>query len=85
MGITSLVIGILSILGVCISLIPFLNVLNCVGLPLGLLGAILGIAALISKRGSKGVAIAGITLSSLAILVGAIRFVISLLTTGGII
>ncbi|MFH2039162.1 MAG: hypothetical protein ABIJ65_06975 [Chloroflexota bacterium] len=85
MGITSLVIGILSILGVCISLIPFLNVLNCVGLPLGLLGAILGIAALISKRGSKGMAIAGITLSSLAILVGAIRFVISLLTTGGII
>ncbi len=85
MGIASLVIGILSILGVCISLIPFLNVLNCVGLPLGLLGAILGIAALISRRGSKGLAIAGITLSSLAILVGVIRFVISLITTGGII
>ena len=85
MGIASLVIGILSILGVCTSLIPFLNVLNCVGLPLGLLGAILGIAALFSKAGSKGIAIAGITLNSLAILVGAIRFVISLITTGGII
>ena len=85
MGIASLIIGILSLLGVCISLIPFLNVLNCFGLPLGLLGLILGIAALISKRGSNGMAITGIILNSLAILVGVIRFVISLLTTGGII
>jgi len=85
MGIASLIIGILSLLGVCISLIPFLNVLNCVGLPLGLLGVILGIAALVSKRGSNGLAITGIVLNGLAILVGVIRFVISLLTTGGII
>jgi hypothetical protein len=71
MGITSLIIGILSMLGVCISLIPFLNILNCVGLPLGLIGAIFGIAALVSNRGSKGLAISGIVLNGLAILIGA--------------
>jgi hypothetical protein len=85
MGIASMIIGIFSVLGVCVSLIPLLNVLNCVGLPLGLLGAILGIAALVSGRGSKGIAIAGITLNGLAILVGVVRFVISLVTTGGIV
>lgn len=52
---------------------------------LSLLGAILGLSALISKRGSKGSAIVGITLNSIAILVGVVRFVISLLTTGGLI
>lgn len=50
-----------------------------------LLGAILGIAALVSGRGSKGIAIAGIALNGLAILVGVVRFVISLVTTGGIV
>lgn len=85
MGIVSIIIGVLSVIGVCVSLIPLLNVLNCVGLPLGLLGAILGIAALVSRRGSKGLAIAGITLNSVAILVGVVRFVISLITTGGIV
>jgi hypothetical protein len=85
MGIASFIVGILSILGVCISLIPFLNVLNCVGLPLGLLGVILGIVGVVSKNESKGWAITGIVLNSLAILVGVVRFVISLVTTGGIL
>jgi len=66
-------------------LIPFLNVLNCIGLPLGLLGVIFGIAGLVSKKARKGLAITGVILNGLAILVGVIRFVISLLTTGGII
>jgi hypothetical protein len=85
MGIASLIIGIFSILGVCLSLIPLLNLLNCAGLPLGLLGLILGIAALVSGRGSKGLAIAGVTLNGFAFLVGIVRFIISLVTTGGIV
>lgn len=85
MGIVSTVIGVFSILGVCISLVPLLNILNCFGLPLGILGLIFGIAALISKRGSRTWAITGLILNGSAILVGIIRFVISLVTTGGIV
>jgi hypothetical protein len=85
MGITSLIIGILSSMGVCISLIPLLNFLNCIGLPLGLFGVILGVAALVSHHGSKGLAISGIVLNCLAILVGIVRFAISLITTGGLV
>ena len=43
MGIASFVIGILSGSGVCLSLVPLLNVLNCVSLPLASVGFVLGL------------------------------------------
>lgn len=86
MGIAALVLGILSITGVCVSLIPLLNVLNCFTLPLALIGAILGLADLVRKNDHpKGMAIGGLVLCSLALLVGGVRVIISLLTTGGIV
>jgi len=85
MGIASLVIGILSLTGVCVSLIPLLNVLNCIGVPVGLLGAILGVAALFSERENKWVAVAGLIFNGLALIIGVVRFLISLFTTGGIV
>jgi len=88
MGTTSLILGILSLMGVCISLIPLLNILNCITLPMALIGLILGIADMVRKKDQpkgKGAAIAGLTLNGLALLIGIIRVVISLLTTGGIV
>ena len=85
MGISSLIIGILTSISVCISLIPLLNILNCISLPLGLIGLILGIAAIVSHHAKNGIAIAGIILNGIALLVGTTRVVISLVTTGGII
>ncbi|GAB4404241.1 MAG: hypothetical protein OHK0052_26840 [Anaerolineales bacterium] len=88
MGIVSLVFGILTFLGVCLSLIPFLNILNCFTLPVALIGLLLGIADLLAnkeKEGSKGVAIAGVVLCSIALLLGGGRALLSLVTTGGIL
>jgi len=86
MGIASLILGILSFTGVCVSLIPLLNILNCITLPVALIGAILGLADLLNKddRG-KGAAIGGMILCGLALLIGGARAIISLLTTGGIV
>ena len=86
MGIVSLILGILSFIGVCISLIPLLNILNCITLPIALIGTILGLEDLRKKdNGRKGVAITGLILCGLALLVGGTRAIISLLTTGGIL
>ena len=86
MGITSLILGILSFTGVCVSLIPLLNILNCITLPIALIGAILGLADLISSKDERnGAAVGGLILCGLALLVGGARAIISLLTTGGIV
>jgi len=85
MGIASLILGILSLTGVCISLVPLLNILNCFTLPVALIGAILGLADLLREGKSKGAAITGLVLCGLALLIGGVRAIISLLTTGGIV
>ena len=85
MGIASLLLGILSFTGVCISLVPLLNVINCFTLPVALIGGIFGLADLLKNNARKGAAIAGSILCSLALLVGGARVVISLITTGGIL
>lgn len=85
MGIASLILGVLSFSGVCVSLIPLLNLLNCITLPVALIGAILGLADLLNQDGRKGAAIAGLILCGLALLIGGIRVIISLLTTGGLV
>ena len=86
MGIASLVLGVLTFTGVCVSLIPLLNILNCFTLPLALIGAALGVGELLSKNDrSKGMAVAGLVLCGLALLIGGVRALISLFTTGGIL
>jgi hypothetical protein len=88
MGCASLVLGILSLSGVLISLIPLLNVLNCVTLPMALTGAILGLVDLTRVRmpdEGRGAAVFGLILNGLALMIGMTRFLISIFTTGGII
>ncbi len=85
MGVASLILGILSFTGVCVSLIPLLNILNCITLPVALIGAILGLADLLNKEEGKGAAVAGMIMCCLALLIGGVRAVISLITTGGIV
>jgi len=88
MGIASLIIGILSVTGVCVSFVPLLNIANCITLPVALAGAILGFVDLIRPKQegeSRGAAVAGFVLCLLALIVGGARFLISVFTTGGIL
>jgi hypothetical protein len=88
MGCASLILGVLSLAGVLVALIPLLNVLNCIVLPTALLGAILALAGLISSQApgeGRGTAIFGLLINSIALLIGLVRFLISLFTTGGIL
>jgi hypothetical protein len=87
-GCASLILGILGLGGVLIALIPLLNLLNCIVLPIALLGLILGLAELVSYRApgeGRGAAIFGLLLNGLALLIGMVRFLVSFLTTGGIV
>jgi hypothetical protein len=77
MGIASFVIGLLSVLGVCLSFIPGLNLANCITLPIALIGLILGIVGLVQKNTGKTMAIIGLILNVLALIVGIVRVVIS--------
>lgn len=65
LSIAAMVLGILAILG---SLIPLLNLFSML---LALIGGVLGIVSLVRRMGGKGMAIAGVILSALA-LIGAI-------------
>ena len=91
MAIASLVIGILSLLGTCLALLPVVQVLNyCVNLPLSMLGVILASAHLIRMRTAsedpaRGVAIAGLVLNLLALVVVVVRILISLIFGAGIL
>jgi hypothetical protein len=75
MKVSSLIIGIFSILGMLLSLIPFLGALNWINIVLATLGLILGILGMKSTKvgQTKGTGIAGIVLCSIAIIVGIIR------------
>jgi hypothetical protein len=87
-GCASLILGILGLGGVLIALIPLLNLLNCIVLPIALLGLILGLAELVSYRApgeGRGAAIFGLLLNGIALLIGMVRFLVSFLTTGGIV
>jgi hypothetical protein len=87
-GCASVILGILGLGGVLIALIPLLNLLNCIVLPIALLGAILGLAELVSYRApgeGRGAAITGLLLNGVALMIGMVRFLVSFLTTGGIV
>jgi hypothetical protein len=88
MGCASLLLGIISLGGVLLGLVPLLNLLNCVILPVALVGAILGLVDLVRVKRpgeGKGQATFGLVLNGLALLIGTVRFFISLITTGGIV
>lgn len=80
MGIAGLIIGIFSIIGFFIGLIPFLGWFNWFNIPFALLGLILSIVG-ISTGNSRAAAITGIVLCGTAVFVGAFR----LLLGGGIL
>lgn len=88
MGCASVIIGVLSLAGVLVALIPLLNILNCIFLPTAMLGATLGLAELIGYRPpgeGRGAAIIGFLINGIALLIGLVRFLISFFTTGGIL
>jgi hypothetical protein len=87
-GCASLILGVIGLGGVLIALIPLLNLLNCIALPIAILGAILGLADLVSYRDpgqGKGAAVVGLVINGTALLIGLVRFMVSLFTTGGIV
>ena len=66
----ALVWGILAFAGFCVALIPCLGWMNWVTIPLGLIGVVIAVAAIsgASSRGqSAGPAVAGLVLSSIAV------------------
>lgn len=87
MGTASFVLSLIALLGVCASLVPLLNILNCVTLPLALLSAVLGLVRITAQNRSGSdysFGVAGLVLSLVALLLGGARFLISFVTTGGI-
>jgi hypothetical protein len=88
MGCASLFLGVLSIIGTGVGLLPLANFLNCINLPVALVGASLALVDLARQKApgeSRGPAVAGLVLNGLALLIGTTRFLISLFTTGGIV
>jgi hypothetical protein len=75
MGIASFVIGILTILGALVGLIPLLGWTNWLTLSLALVGLILAIIALFVER-RKGFAIAGLVFCVLTFCIGIPRLLI---------
>jgi len=81
MGIAGLIIGIITIVGFFIGLIPFLGWFNWFNIPLAVLGLILSIIATGMNERLKGPAITGIILCGIAVFIGAFRLLIG----GGLI
>ncbi len=81
MGIAGLIIGIITIVGFFIGLIPFLGWFNWFNIPLAVLGLILSIIATGMNERSKGPAITGLILCGIAVFIGAFRLLIG----GGLI
>jgi len=75
MGIAGLIIGIISIVGFLIGMIPFLGWFNWFNIPLAGLGLLFGIIGAATSD-SKGSSIAGIVLCAIAIFIGGIRLML---------
>ncbi len=77
MQIISLVIGILSMLGFLVGIIPCLGSLNWLNIPFALVGLIIGIMAMIkAPQGRSAAAIIGVVLCAIAIVIGALRLMV---------
>lgn len=88
MGCASLVLGLLSLTGVVVSMIPLLNFLNCIALPTASVGAALAMADLIRVKApgeGRAMAVIGLIFNVVALMIGLVRFLSSLITTGGIV
>ncbi len=82
MGLTGLIIGILSILGMTIAFIPLLGWLNWFNIPFAFIGLAFGISGVAKSRGFRhGLGVTGTVLCGFAITIGAIRLSIG----GGIL
>ena len=83
---TSLVFGILAIVGMVIGFIPCLATINWLNIPFATIGLIIGIISLIQNDSqNKTSGITGTILCSIAVIFGLIRLIISLAFGGGAI
>ena len=88
MGIASLIIGILAAIMACVGLILFLNLLNCLTMPLAALGSLFGLLDVATYKypgQSRAAGIIGLLLCILAFVTALVRFIIGLLFGGGIV
>ena len=76
MKIVSFVLGIVSIIGMFIGLIPFLGWINWGVIPIAAVGLIISIVAIASEKENRGLGIAGLILCTIALLIGIIRLII---------
>ncbi len=76
MGIVSLVLGIISIIGMFIGLIPFLGWMNWGVIPIAGVGIIISIVAIATAKENRGLSIAGLILCAVALIIGTIRLII---------
>lgn len=82
MGIASFVMGLLTLLGACVNLIPGLGWANYLLCPLALIGALAGLVSLFVRHENKVFGGIGLALNSIAILVAVMRLLLSLLGGG---
>jgi hypothetical protein len=82
MGIASFVIGLLTILGACVNLIPGLSWANCILGPIALVGAILGLISLFRKHDNKAFGGIGLALNCIALVIAIIRIILSFAAGG---
>jgi hypothetical protein len=82
MGIASFVIGLLTIFGACVNLIPGFSWANCILGPVALVGIILGLVSLFSKHENKVFGGIGLALNTIAIVIAVIRIILSLAAGG---
>ncbi len=88
MAVAGMLLGFLAGIGTCVALLPLFNALNCITLPLALLGFIVSLAAWMRHRSLEKrsyLALAALVLNGLVLLVGTARMLVSLVTTGGIV
>lgn len=76
MQVASLVLGILSIIGMLIAFIPFFGWLNWLNIPFAVVGLIISIVATVTAKEKMGFGITGIVLCAVAVFFGAIRLVL---------
>lgn len=82
MQVASLVLGIVTIMGFLLGLIPCFGWFNWINIPVAIVGVVLGIIAMTTNESpSKGMAIIGLVLCAIAVVVGFLRLVLG----GGVI
>ena len=75
MGVLSLVMGILSLVGMVVAFFPCLGSLNWLNIPFSGIGLIISIVAA-TKPEHKNMGIAGIVMCAIAVVLGIIRLIV---------